>query len=388
MQLRRLTAKITLAVVFWGKSHCSCPAEQNHVSILAPLVPSAITLEDFVALNDELAALARAGVPLDKGLLELGSDVPGRVGRIAAEVGRRIEQGESLEQVVASSPDLFPPAYRAVIEAGMKVGRLPAALERVSETARRTAQLRQSFGLALFYPTAVLALAYGLFLYWLWHVAPVLASIFDDFGPAVGPVWDVVLSVRQGMWWWGPLVPLVVATWWCWFWWHAGRAATGLDPHPLLAVGTVGRLAAMRRAGRLAAVTDTLAILVEYGVPLEKGIVLAAQASGDSSLIAAGGVLAERWLRGGPAGIAPPFPPMLLWVLSSSQLQAELPRMLRRMAGLYREEAARHGQWLSVTRPLVLTILLGGGTVFLFAMVHLGPFLLLLYQLGRIAFLP
>jgi hypothetical protein len=79
---------------------------------------------------------------------------------------------------------------------------------------------------------------------------------------------------------------------------------------------------------------------------------------------------------------------MLLWVLSSSQLQAELPRMLRRMAGLYREEAARHGQWLSVTRPLVLTILLGGGTVFLFAMVHLGPFLLLLYQLGRIAFLP
>jgi general secretion pathway protein F len=388
MQTRPATDKITLAGDWWGNSPALVHGNRVNVPTLSPLIPSAITLDDFVALNDEIAALARAGVPLGKGLLELGSDVPGRVGQIAAEVGRRLEQGETLEQVVAKSPDLFPPVYRAVIEAGVKVGRLPAALERISETARRSAHLRQGIGMALFYPAAVLALAYGLTLYWLWNVAPVLASIFDDFGPRTKPVWDVVLAMRQSMWWWAPLPPLLFIIWGWWFWWRTGQASAGIELHPLLALGTVRKLVAMRRAGRLAALADTLAMLVEYGVPLQDGIVLAAQATGDRRLVTAGSELAERWSRGESAAGVAAFSPMLLWILSSHQLQAELPRVLRRMAGVYRDEAARHSQWLSVTRPLVLTVLLGGGTVLLFAMVHVGPFLLVLYQLGRATFVP
>ena len=38
--------------------------------------PQQVTLDQLIALNDEIAALARAGVPLDQGLLHLGRDLP------------------------------------------------------------------------------------------------------------------------------------------------------------------------------------------------------------------------------------------------------------------------------------------------------------------------
>ena len=48
--------------------------------------PSALSLDNLIALSDEIAALARAGVPLERGLAELGREMPGRLGRFAAEL--------------------------------------------------------------------------------------------------------------------------------------------------------------------------------------------------------------------------------------------------------------------------------------------------------------
>ncbi|GEM_PF-3676816 len=50
--------------------------EQRHDSTGSP----AISLDQFVALNDELAALVRARVPLERTLSEVGRDVPGTLG--------------------------------------------------------------------------------------------------------------------------------------------------------------------------------------------------------------------------------------------------------------------------------------------------------------------
>lgn len=353
------------------------------MSTLAPLVPRSISLDDFVALNDEIAALARAGVPLGKGLLELGSDLPGRLGRLATEVGRRLEQGESLEQVVAKSPDLFPPAYRAIVAAGIRVGSLPAALERISQSARQTTQTRVSFILALLYPIAILALAYVLLLFWLSKIVPVMATVFADIDPRTMPIWNAALAVREQMGWWGPLVPLLVAAWWLSFWWRCSRAAAGVELHPLLSLGSIGRLMAMRRAGRLAAFAETLAALVEYGIPLPDAMVLSAETTADRHLVSAAQQAAERLVRGEPIASAAGLPPTLAWALTSGQFQADLPQILRRMAAIYRDESARLADWLQTARPLVLTALVGGSVVSLLALVHWGPFILILHRLAE-----
>ena len=90
---------------------------------------AAVTLDDLIALNDEMLALVRAGVPLGQGLADVGHDVRGSLARVTATLATRVERGESLPQALAASGGLFPPLYRAIVEAGIKSGRLPAALE-------------------------------------------------------------------------------------------------------------------------------------------------------------------------------------------------------------------------------------------------------------------
>ena len=88
-----------------------------------------ISLDELVALTDEMAALSRAGVPFESGLAQAARDLAKRPGLMAATIAQRMQQGESLQQVMADSPQIFPPVYRAVVEAGMRSGRLSVALE-------------------------------------------------------------------------------------------------------------------------------------------------------------------------------------------------------------------------------------------------------------------
>src|SRR5688572_24004919 len=89
----------------------------------------AVSLDELLALNDEIAALLRAGVPLERGLSQFGRDASGRRGELARDLAERLEKGESLPQAIAASKQQFPPLYAAVVQAGLKSGRLAVALE-------------------------------------------------------------------------------------------------------------------------------------------------------------------------------------------------------------------------------------------------------------------
>src|SRR3954466_9501814 len=103
-----------------------------------------ISIEHLIALNDEIAALARAGMPLERGLMGVGGDLPGRLGRIASAIGRRMESGQTLPEALEAEGPAVPATYRAVVEAGLKSGRLAEALEGLATFARNYVELRKS----------------------------------------------------------------------------------------------------------------------------------------------------------------------------------------------------------------------------------------------------
>ena len=190
---------------------------------------------------DEISALARAGVPLDRGLRELAVDMPGRLGRLADQMGRQLEQGQRLDDVVAELGETLPPAYRAVIEAGMSSGRLPAAMEDISRTARRLDQLRNTIYLSLLYPLVVLMVAWGLSVFMLTRLGPILSRMLVDF-EVTGPwIIEWYAAGARHIGWLGPLVPIAFMLWLLWAWHRCGRVAAGLELHPLLSLGQWGR---------------------------------------------------------------------------------------------------------------------------------------------------
>ena len=89
-----------------------------------------MSLESLVALNDEIAALVRTGLPLERGLRQVGDDLSGRLGGTMSSLAERMSRGASLPEALAAEGDRLPRIYRAVVEAGLRAGRLSAALEK------------------------------------------------------------------------------------------------------------------------------------------------------------------------------------------------------------------------------------------------------------------
>lgn len=353
-------------------------------TVFAPLAARPLTLEQLAALSDEIAALARAGVPLDSGLRELAHDMPGRLGELAGTMSARLTNGQSLDRVVADLEAALPPAYRSVIIAGLRAGRLPAALEGIAGTARRIGQLRRSIGLSLVYPVVVLGLVWVLGLFVLIKIAPVMARMLVEFEVTTISLDRALATLINTARWWGPLVPLLVTGWLLAVWYRSGRIAGGIELRPWLSMGAVGTLARLQRASRLASLTELLTLLIEHDVPLAEAIELSSSAVGSVALSRAGKELAERMRRGQPLDYSPAgFPPLVAWTLAHGTSQAALCQTLARTAQVYRDEVNRRSQWLALYVPLVLTILICGGIALIYAVVTLGPWLAIMHRIAQ-----
>jgi general secretion pathway protein F len=353
-------------------------------TVPATLSARPVTLEQLTALSDEISALARAGVPLDRGLRELSRDMPGRLGKLAGEISQRLEAGSSLEQVVGDLGSALPPAYRCVIEAGVRAGRLPMAMEGISQTARRIGELRNSIYMSLLYPLMVLLVTWGLGVFVLMKIGPVLSRTLVEFDVAGPWIVDLYDTAARHATWAGPLIPLAFAVWLVWAWYRCGLLAEGRELHPLLAFGAVGMLARLQRASRLSSLADLLSLLIANHVPLPDTVELASAAVGSARLARGGKELAEQLRRGeviekAPAG----FPPVLAWTLAGGQSQSRLVRTLSRAAEVYRDEVGRRSQWLMIYVPLFATIGICGSLVCLYALLTLGPWIALMRRIAE-----
>jgi general secretion pathway protein F len=345
--------------------------------------PAALSLEDLVALNQEIAALARVGAPLETGLRRFAAETPGRLGEVAAQLSRRLSQGESLSDSAAALPGV-PPVYAAIVEAGVRAGRLPAALEGLADAARRLMQLRRAAGLALVYPIMVLLVGYELLLFFLVKIAPTMASGLADTTSSVVPFFQGLseLGRMRGMWWLPPLVLLLIV--WLW-WWQTSRALMLQPRVGTRWLGWLPWLGRLQRYSELAAFTQTLALLIENQQPMPRAIVLAAQATGSRRLarmasqvqatIAQGGLPAADLRRGG-------LPPLVCWLLGGSAAQSNLAGTLQNLADDFHQRATLQAERIRFFLPLMLTVGIAGSAVALYALVLFWPWTIALKELA------
>jgi general secretion pathway protein F len=345
-----------------------------------------ITIDQLLALNEEIAALVRAGVPLDRGLLEAGRDLRGQLGRIAGTLGRRLEQGESLVDALGAERRAIPPLYRAVVEAGTRAGRLPVALEGMARFVRGYSEARGAIGLALWYPVLVLSLAYGLFVGLVALVVPRLVEAFDSLGlVVVEPVRWLESIGSTARYWWpvGPIAIIMLMV----VWLNSGK--TGALQARLW--GTLRLFPWMRALladYEAANFAELLALLLEHRVPYHSALVLAAESSGDPRLIRGARDVAEAITRGeSPAAAMETagrgaFLPMLRWVLATGQAQGSLVAALNNLATLYRKRARFQAEKLYVFLPLLLLIVIGASATLIYGLALFLPLTTILQELS------
>jgi type II secretory pathway component PulF len=323
----------------------------------------AITIDQLLALNDEIAALIRAGVPLDRGLIVAGRDLRGRLGRIASALSQRLARGESLPQALEGEDQSIPPLYRAVVEAGAQSGRLPIALEGLAKYVRGYSEARAAIGLALWYPLLVLSLAYVLFLGMLALVGDKMVPAADLLGlGATSPFhWLAWLDKSVSSWWpVGPICLLVLL-----FAWMRTGSASRFQAGTRSWLCIFPWMRSILANYETANFSELLGLLLEHRVPYPRAIVLAADSTGDARLSRGARQLAEAIERGEPAAAAlgridrKTFLPMMRWVLATGQEQGSLVLALHNLAGVYRTRARYQADKLSVFLPTILMVAIG-----------------------------
>jgi len=344
-----------------------------------------ITIDQLFALNAEITALVRAGVPLERGLVIAGRDVRGRLGRIATALSRRLSRGESLPEALEAEGQAIPPLYHAVVEAGARCGRLPIALEGLARYVRGYSEARTAIGLALWYPLLVLSLAYVLFLALVWLAVPRFVETFESLGLRVAaPLRGLAWLGESVPYWWpvGPilLVILVVA------WLRSGAAARfGARSWSWLKIFPWMR--SILANYETANFSELLGLLLEHRVPYPSAIVLAAESTGNPRMTQGAHQVAAAIERGESAATAlsrvdrGTFLPMLRWVLVTGHEQGSLEKALANLADVYRKRALYQAEKLAVFLPTILMIAIGAGAVLFYGLAVFVPLTSLLRAL-------
>ena len=344
-----------------------------------------ISIGQLAALNDEIAALSRAGLPLERGMLDAGHDLPGRLRELMGGLAERMNQGESLSQAIEAHGDRFPRLYRAVVEAGLRGGRLSAALESLAEFVRGYIEARQAIGLALWYPLIVVMLAYGLFLMLMLTIAPRFEAAFAMLGVPSNWAMEGMAAMSRTAIYWGPIVPVLIVLGLAW--WARSGSAAGFQPgRSWSLIRTFPWVRELVRQFEAANFAELLALLLDHGVPFHEAVKLASEATGDPRLVRASlalsgslesGESARAALKGSRA-----FPPLLRWLLVSGAQQTQLVESLRNLGKIYQKRSLYQAEKIRVFLPTVMLLTVGATATLIFVLALFLPFASLLRGLA------
>lgn len=331
---------------------------------------SEVTLENVLALNDELAAFAEIGIPSNLAPGASPAALPGTLQQINSSLTLRSDLGQSLITATSENQEL-PPIYRSALEAGLRSGRLTATLDGVSRQATADNDLRSTLGQSLVPPLIVLGLGYLGFIVLCLNFSPTVEGMYAQFSQTPGRLTRLLVTMRAWLPYWATLLPLLilgaVVLW-----------RRGWGSWQRLVPGARHYAAAVRNAN----FAHQLTSLVENGVSLEESLPLAAAVTGDSRLIIASKELsaahAEENLAAADPDALRALPPLLRWALTGNLGQQSLPDVLRFAEKTYRQQADRRATtWRSVL-PATIGALLGGVVVLAYGLSMFGPFVELL----------
>jgi general secretion pathway protein F len=280
----------------------------------------------------------------------------------------------------------LPASYRAVVEAGVESGQLGSAIESVVTSASRLEQLRRVSGAAVIYPLMIMIVASTLLAFIVTRVTPQFNWLGQyQFAPikwlAQWPYTGIVLPVVI------PALLILIA----YVWWRSSSRLgwTGLSRWGLL--GWVPGSGRIRRWSEAAKFADLLHLLVDRGVPFERSLRLAGEATEDKRIRSAALRLAESVGRGGAArlarvgedeAIAADFPLLIRLALRHGGDRALMAGGLRQAATMYHERAVRAAEWFAEYAPILLTVVVGGTITLAFALFVLWPYAATLRELA------
>jgi type II secretory pathway component PulF len=342
-----------------------------------PVSGGPLSADDLITLNEEIAGMARAGLPLDQGLAALAAEMGrGRLRDVSRQLAGDLQAGLSLPEALERQKGRVPPFYAALLAAAIRSRRIGEVLATLTLYARSIADFRSAVLGALLYPAVVLALGLALLVFAGVAILPQLTDVFQKMQIQVPVITRLLIFVGNH-----PLETLMLPTViiigglaTVWVMLRASWRGRVIWARCVYALPLVGSLI---RSARLAAFADTLGILVDQSIPLSESWGLAAAASSDPLLVEGSGRVGLQLAQGVPLGETLKrealVPDLIVWLVAFGEKRSNLGPTLRQVAQLYRRQAEARVALLRTVLPPLIIICLAAvlGALFLFGL--MGP---------------
>jgi len=142
-----------------------------------------VKVEDIAIFSRQLATMLTAGIPLVQSfdIIGNGHDNPA-MQKLVLAIKADVEGGTTLADALARHPLHFDDLFVNLVNAGEQAGALESLLDKIATYKEKTEAIKKKIKKALFYPTAVLAVAFIVTAILLIFVIPEFENLFQGFG--------------------------------------------------------------------------------------------------------------------------------------------------------------------------------------------------------------
>lgn len=142
-----------------------------------------VKLTDKVVFSRQFATMINAGVPIVQALSILQEQTSNKhFKEVIADCAKQVEGGAELNVALAAHPEVFSTIYVNMVKAGETGGLLDEVLERLAIQQEKDAEIVSKVRSALIYPSILLFVTVGAFIFLMTYLVPRMAVIFQSLG--------------------------------------------------------------------------------------------------------------------------------------------------------------------------------------------------------------
>lgn len=329
-----------------------------------------ISDKDITLFTRQLATMMKSGVPLLQTF-----DIVGRghsnpaVGKLLLDIKSEVETGSSLSQAFRKYPLYFDALYCNLVGAGEQAGILDSLLDRLATYKEKILAIKSKIKKALFYPIAVLIVAFIITAVIMIFVIPAFKEVFASFGADLPAPTLFVIAISDFFveWWWlifgaigGGLYAFFAV-------WKRSEKVQMIMDRFLLRLPIFGDII---RKAVIARWTRTLSTMFAAGVPLVESLESVGGASGNYVYKMATRQIQNDVSTGtsltNAMQDATIFPNMVTQMVSIGEESGALDSMLGKVADFFEQEVDDSVEAMSSLMEPVIMVILGtliGGMV-------------------------
>ena len=321
-----------------------------------------ITTKDITIFSRQLATMMSSGVPLVQSFEIVGRGHENKAMQdLILTVKGDVESGTALNEALSKHPRQFDELYVNLVTAGEHAGILEGILHKLATYMEKTEALKSKIKSALFYPIAVVVVAFVITCILMIFVIPQFQELFSGFGADLPALTQVVINMSkwfQSYWWLliGGIIGFVVAL--IQLKNRSIRFAHFVDRLVLKLpiIGDIIEKSAIARFSR------TLATMFAAGTPMVEAMTSVAGACGNIVFYDATMKMRDEIATGTQLQLAMRdtnlFPNMVVQMVAIGEESGALDAMLEKVADWYEQEVDDAVDALtSLLEPLIMSVL-------------------------------